>query len=256
MSIFASTSISSVYSIYSMIVGYIITILSNVFSSTNYIIGQAYVDNIEKLKKYYDAMNSVFMILITSLLSVCILLLLPFIKIYTSGINDVDYINILYPILFCSIQFISWTYRIPGQLLGVSGNAKIMSKISIIEAIINLIISLILVKPLGILGVLIGTLASCLIRPVGFNYIAEYKILNRRPYRTLFLYCVNTIIMVVTIIFYFLFPIHITNYGIFIVYGIIFSCIYFIISFFINLLLNHELILFLKRFIIRKKSRR
>lgn len=256
LSIFLSTNLSSVYSVYNMVITYIVTIVTSVYNSTSYILGQDFTENIEKYKRTHDIFTSIFMIFITTLLCVCFLLMIPFVKLYTEGITDANYLNIWYPVLFCSISLINWIANPPREALGVAGYAKQMSIASIITAIINLVISISLVYFLGILGVLIGTIVSAPIRSIYYNYLMEKKLLKRSGLKTIIINGVNILIFIITGLFYFLLPISIDNYWTFILYGILLTIGYFIVILGVNLLVNRDLVFLIKQLLVKVKIKR
>lgn len=59
------------------------------------------------------------------------LIIIPFIRLYTHGVNDVNYIIPILPALFCSVQLISWSRYIAGNLTGLAGYAK---RVAVINA--------------------------------------------------------------------------------------------------------------------------
>ena len=177
LSIFVSTALSSVYSTYTMVFGALSTLLNSIYSAINYNLGQAYSENIERYKHLHDMFHSFFMSCITILMCVAYILILPFIRLYTEGVTDINYIDSRLPIFFCLVQMLSWSRWVPGNLTGIAGYAKQTSYISLVEAGINIVVSLILVRPLGILGVLIGTVAALPIKAVYCNWLAGRKIM-------------------------------------------------------------------------------
>lgn len=254
LSIFISTSLASVYSVYNMVITYIILVISSVYNSTNYILGYTFADNLEKYKKIHNIFNSIFMSMMTILISVCLLLMPSFIKLYTSNVSDINYFNYLYPILFCSAKLISWTSNIPREALGVAGYAKKMAIASIIEALINLSVSVILVNFIGITGVLLGTLVSSPIRAIYYNYLIEKKVLHRNVRETILIYFSNFAIFGISIFIYFILPINANNYFEFILYGILLFVIYFIFVIIINAVINKDLIFAIKKLLIKKQK--
>ena len=91
---------------------------------------------------------------------ICIILTIPFVKLYTVGITDVNYIYTQLPLLFSLIQILSWSRYVSGNLTGIAGYAKQTSYISLLEAILNLTLSILFVYKYGIVGVLFATLIS------------------------------------------------------------------------------------------------
>ena len=75
--------------------------------------------------------------------------------------------------------------------------------LALIQAILNLVISLLLVKPLGILGVILGTLLSMLITQSWYEPLVIYRSIFKKNvlfyYLRLLLYYVLTIAICITI---------------------------------------------------------
>jgi O-antigen/teichoic acid export membrane protein len=68
-------------------------------------------------------------------------------------------------VVVCVINFYSFIISLPtAMMMTVSGMFDKERNVSVLYAVINLVISLLLVKPLGVIGVLIGTLVSYLVQ--------------------------------------------------------------------------------------------
>jgi len=94
LSIFVSTSVSSIYSIYNMVFVALNSLLNSVYSSVNYHLGLEYNSgNKNNYIKIHDSYMSIFVGSMTALMSVCYCLIIPFVKLYTQGVDDVNYIN-------------------------------------------------------------------------------------------------------------------------------------------------------------------
>ncbi len=97
---------------------------------------------------------------------VCMLILLyPFIGVYSASFTDgVNYLRWSVVILFVAVGFVQ-NIRIPGiTIIIAAGHYKETLWRAILEASLNLGVSLLLVRRLGIIGVLLGGLASYLYR--------------------------------------------------------------------------------------------
>lgn len=96
---------------------------------------------------------------------VCLgILLIPFMKIYTMGIHDANYIRPVTAILFVLLT-IGKGIRTPSMTMILAVGHYKQTKIpAVIEAVINIVVSLLLVRPLGINGLLIGTVCSHIYR--------------------------------------------------------------------------------------------
>ena len=246
LSVFCSTKLASVYSVYNMIFIAMTNLLDAVYNGVRFNLGQAYHDNLEKYKITHDLFNSVFMGTMTSLICVAYMLTIPFIRIYTKGVNDINYINQALPIMFCSIQLLSWSKYMAGNLMGLSGYAKKLSYISIVEAAINLTASIILVQKFGIVGVLIATVLAQPIKSLYCNWVSDYQIMKRNGKRTVSILGVNFLCFGIVVLLSLRISIDISSFGVFIIWGMVLSLISFSAVMTINMIINRD---FLKLFV-------
>ena len=87
-------------------------------------------------------------------------LILPFVGVYTINLTDVQYIRPVLGILFTLIVFMQ-NVRIPGlTIICAAGHYKETRYQAILEAVINITVSLGLVWKFGMAGVLLGTVCS------------------------------------------------------------------------------------------------
>lgn len=243
LSLFCSATLSSVYYVYSMIFNTLNLILNTIYQSVVYKLCQDYFADIDKYKITHDKFNIFFVSTINILMCVGYILIIPFVKLYTAGVDDVNYIYEYIPIFFSVIQLLSWSRYVSGNLTGLSGYAKQTSYISLLEAILNIILSIILVNFYGIYGVLIATVVALPLKVIFTNYISERKVLKRNPIRTITIYISNYIIFIATIIINkFFLKLQIDNYISFILYGIILTLIYTVIIYLINFLINIKIL--------------
>ena len=86
--------------------------------------------------------------------------MISFVSCYTKGMDDVNYVRAIVGLLFAMSGLSAQMKDASGVVINAAGKYKETQKFAIQEAIINIAISLILVRPLGIVGVLLGTLLS------------------------------------------------------------------------------------------------
>lgn len=165
LTIFTNMFEVSVYSVYNMIIS---TLKNIVFSFSNGL-EAAFGNMIAKSEK--EVLNENLSIIeliiygISTVIYTCaIILILSFIKIYTKGIEDANYFRPEFAYILLIAQFI-YCIRIPYQMIiQAAGHYKQTKNGALLEAIINIIISVILVIKFGLVGVAIGTLVSMLFR--------------------------------------------------------------------------------------------
>lgn len=238
LSTFLSTKLSSVYTVYNLVFHSLNTILSTVYFSINYILGQSFHRNRNQYMQLHDDFTSVFFGGMTVLMCTAYTLTLPFIKLYTHGVADVDYYYSELPILFCLVQELSWSRYITGNLSGVAGYAKPVSRISLIEALINIVLSIMLVNHYGIIGVLFATVIALPIKVVYLTWLSEKVILKRKALHYLTILGVNFAIFGISVLIKPVLNLQISSYTAFIKYGSIVFLTYAAVSICINTAVN------------------
>lgn len=152
----------SVYSIYSL-VSYTLSSLMNALSSgIRSSFGQVISTGEQTaLRNSYSTFEYAFFYIIFVAYSCMAVLLHPFIRLYCASFPDsASYSRWSLVLLFTVIGLVQ-SVRIPGSTIAcAAGHYKQTRWRAIAEAVINLTVSIALVRPFGICGVLIGTLAS------------------------------------------------------------------------------------------------
>ena len=175
----------SVYTMYVMLFGMIGTAISSVNSGMSFAMGQAYHTERKKFFILYNAFETYNMALTFSLYCTAHIFILPFLKIYTRGITDINYIDPWLPFLFAATYLLSNGRSAAQRVIEYAGHFKKTQKQSLIESAINVLVSLICVCRFGIYGVLLGTIAALLYRTNEMIRYASIKLLNRSPWITL-----------------------------------------------------------------------
>lgn len=246
LSMFVSTKASSVYYIYNMVFSALNVLLNSIYSNVNYLLGQTYHESIKKYESYHDAFMSIFVGGMTILVSTAYIMILPFIKLYTRGVTDINYIIPSLPILFCLVQLISWSRYIQGNLTGIAGYAKPTSYISVAEASINVVVSLIFVHKYGIVGVLIGTVTALPLKVLYTTYISDKKVMHRSYAHSLRILLSNYLVFAITVFIGNIVKITADRYIIFFVKALLTLLIITIVGLVINFAANPKLFGFIR----------
>ena len=199
LTIFSNTAEVSVYTVYLFVVNGVKNLIQSLTGGIDASFGDMYArkefDNLNKgFKNYEFFYYSIITIIFTSTLC----LIIPFVKVYTKEITDVDYIRPLFGYLIVLAEYM-WAIRLPyNSLVLAVGHFKETRKGAWFEAISNIIISLILVKKLGIVGVAIGTLFAMTVRTIEFmSHSAKYILRRKMVYA--FIHLAITIIETIII---------------------------------------------------------
>lgn len=180
LTLFTDAKLISVYTIYYLIVGKLKSLLQVFTSGMEAAFGDMWVkketEQLNRNFRIYEYMLYSFTAVVFSCVAV---LILPFIAVYTRGVTDINYIR---PELAILITFAEGMYciRQPYLTLVYATGSFEETKIgAMIEAILNIIISILLVQTLGIAGVIIGTLIANIFRTVQFSLYVSKRILQR-----------------------------------------------------------------------------
>jgi len=115
----------------------------------------------------------------TLLLACTAVLIVPFVSVYTLGIDDVDYYRPLFALLACIAEFF-FAARSPYQaIINAAGHFRQTRNAAFVEIGINITISVILVQWLGLVGAIIGILCSLVFRTVVFAVYVSRNIVVR-----------------------------------------------------------------------------
>lgn len=186
LTIFTNLVEVSVYSVYYLVIKGINSLMQSfaggIDASFGDMIAKKEYDNLNKKFNMYE----VFYFTIVTIIYTCsIILIVPFVSVYTKKIVDANYIRPLFGTLLVLSEFL-WAIRLPYSSIALAaGHFKETRKGAWIEAITNIVISVILVFKYGIIGVAVGTLIAMLIRTVEFVYHTNKYILNRNIFESI-----------------------------------------------------------------------
>ena len=201
----------------------------------------------------HDSFTTIFLGAMTILMAICYVLANPFISLYTQGVSDIDYIYQSLPLMFCLVQIISWSRYIGGNLTGIAGYAKSTSFISLIEALTNVILSLILVYNFGIVGVLFATVVALPLKVVWCIYISDKKVMHRSYWKSISILGINYLFFGGVVLMSHFFNPTITSYGQFAMWGVIFTVVFGIVGMGLNFLVNKDCWQVIKKYILKAK---
>jgi len=180
LTIFTSVLEVSVYAVYAIVTKgiriIVLAITDSVAPAFGDMIAKGEKDNLNKKFSMYETL---YILIITILFASTLCLIIPFIEVYTKGITDVNYIRPLFAIILVISEFI-YCIRMPyNSLVLTAGHFKETKNGAWLEAIVNIVISVILVNFYGIVGVAIGTLVAITIRTIEIYNYANKNILKR-----------------------------------------------------------------------------
>lgn len=236
ISTFISTEASSVYSVYSSIYNIIKSIITSLIAAPVNGFGQLLSKSKKSdILKKFETYEYIVIIVSSILLSCVLSIIVPFIKIYTAGVNDINYVNYVIAILISLVVLFEVIHIPSGNIINVSGNFKTAKKIQIISSVILIVLLCLLGFLFGINGILIATLITNIILASMEIYFTHVKIFESKLKKFLCMFLLNFILMVIIISIVFNLNINIANYFEFFICG----GIIFVIDSIIILLINY-----------------
>lgn len=174
----------SIYNVYVFPLNGVKTLVEGVGTSYKSFFGNILTQKTsEETIKQFDEFEILIHMFGTIFLAGSIKMLAPFIEIYTRGVYDTDYNQKLFGILITIAYFIM-IIRIPyTTIVNSAGHFKETQIYSIIEVLLNLILSFILVYRFGLVGVAIGTIIAVGYRLIALIMYLKRTILFRSPFK-------------------------------------------------------------------------
>lgn len=197
LTVFSNLRAVSVYGVYYLVTNSVQTIAASFSSGMEAVFGDMYAKK-ENEKLYqtfsiYDLLVSVISIL---LFGITIVMIVPFVSLYTKGITDTNYIEPVFGTIL-AVACLLHCLRIPyHNMIIASGQFKQTNMASYGEGIINIVSSITLVHYFGLVGVAIGTVLANLFRFTFYAFYLSRHILHRN----LLLWIKRETINIITII--------------------------------------------------------
>ena len=184
LSLFNSLTNISVYTIYHTVINileqFMLAISAGLSGAIGNLLAKEEIKQLNVLIDRYETWNNA---LTTAAATVCAILILPFISIYTNGISDAEYYQPLFAFLMIGGSY-AYSIRHPfGCVVSAAGHYRETRAGAIGEVAINLGLSLLLVKPFGLVGVAFGTFAAMSFRTVYTVWYLAKHILYRPVYK-------------------------------------------------------------------------
>lgn len=170
----------SVYSVYAMTHSLINNFIGVLTTGINVLFGDMFAKNeIKKAQENYNKYEYVYYILLFTAYTCFAVLIQPFIGLYTRDITDTNYLRMNIGILFAVMGITAQIKDVSLVIVNAAGRYKETQRYAMSEAIINIIISILLIQKMGMAGVLLGTIISHVYMDFKImNYVAQNLLLN------------------------------------------------------------------------------
>ena len=195
LTIFTNLKTVSIYSVYGLVSTGIKQLINACLSGIAHTVGQAYAKkDWKELNQKLDSYEYVVFVLVFFLFTVAALLITPFVQLYTRGITDTDYYQPLFGFLLLASEAL-YLVKLPHLDLAYAANKfRQITVPAYMEAGLNIVLSVVLVRWLGLIGVALGTIAGMAYRMVFHVYYTSRIIPGRAQhifYRKLLLFAMG-----------------------------------------------------------------
>lgn len=159
ISTFLSTAMASVYAVYNSIYSIGRMIISSLAIAPINGFGQLIAEK-KKEFVYKKFLEHEYIIIIASvlLLSAIVVMINPFISIYTNGIKDINYLNNTIAFMSAIVILFEGVHVPSSNMINLIGDFKVAKKIQLINCILLIVVLLVGSYTSGIFGILAGTI--------------------------------------------------------------------------------------------------
>lgn len=191
LSFLCDFKIVSVYTIYNLFFTQVQNLITAVTSGVTFLLGQLFYVDRRKFIQSYDIYETLYIMGVFMVYTIMALFLLPVIQLYTRGVRDINYIDLPLLLLFVGMNLLA-NGKLPShQVINISGGFRNTRHQAVIEAALNIVISVAAICAWGIYGAIVGTIAALLYRGVVVIHYANRKVLCRSPWFTYRRWLVN-----------------------------------------------------------------
>lgn len=181
LTIFSNLTFVAVYSVYNMVISAIQTLTISFVTGMEALFGNMLArKESELLHRTFDYYEMLISFIVLIMYGTMTALIVPFIRLYTIDVTDADYIAPVFAMIL-SVSSLLYCLRTPYHSMVIAaGRFKKTRGAAYGEALINIILSIILVRQFGLIGVAIGTAVAVLFRLIYFVLYLSKHIFYRK----------------------------------------------------------------------------
>lgn len=188
----------SVYTVYNLIINSLVSLVESFCNGLSAGFGEVLALNDKELLKKSYSSYEYFYYMIMFIAYTCLgILFIPFIQIYSKNFTDAVYVRPFTAILFTCMALCRGIRTPALTMVIAAGQYKETRNAAVLEAVINIGVSLMLVRKYGINGVLIGTICSYLYRTVDVMIYTSKNIVVNTLKKSIWRLSHNIITMVI-----------------------------------------------------------
>lgn len=161
LTVFSTLSNVSIYAVYHIVIFGVKQMFLSMTNGVQALMGELWAkQEIDELKALFGKFEWLIHTGVVFIFGCTGMLIVPFVRVYTLGVNDANYIQPAFAIIL-TIAHAGHCLRLPYNLMILAGgHYKQTQNYYVFAAVINIVISVIMVNLWGLVGVAIGTMAA------------------------------------------------------------------------------------------------
>lgn len=187
----------SVYSLYTLVFSSIQNLVETSYKSIHFRMGEYAQKQNAVFAEYCCKYRRKYMLMIFTLLATAYLLLKPFMQLYVGNVADGNYLMRYLPELFVVYRLLYLIRDLNIQIINAVGHFRETKKIALMEAGLNLVISICLAPLYNIYGVLLGTISALTYSCITYIWYTCRKVLGDKEKTFYFDFGINVIVMII-----------------------------------------------------------
>jgi len=149
----------------------------------------------------------------TVLFTVTGVMIVPFVKLYSHGVTDTNYVRPVFAYVLVLAELFYCIRSIYSTIILNAGHYKQTQLNAVMEAVTNILVSLLFLNKMGIIGVAVGTLSGMIVRTIMDVHYLSNNIVYRSPMLFIKSLITNAVIFVMCSFIGNLIPIAVTGWG-------------------------------------------
>ena len=255
ITVFSGLNSVSVYAIYMLAINALRQLITSIAISYQSALGRYYVlRDIDLLKRKFEKFNHIICGGSIVLYCSCLQLINQFVGLYTAGVKDADYYQPIFALIM-TLANMFYCIREPYRVMVLSaGKFKETNIGAILEAALNIVLSIALILWFGLIGVAIGTIVAITYRLLYLYLYTKRNLIDLENRKLILIIIESTTMIVINVAFYCCHLIRIDTIVEFFIFGIIALLIETIVFVIIHFICN-RLFHFFRKIIINSEKR-
>lgn len=197
MSTFVGTTFTSIYAVYNSVITIITNYLMALTTAPQNALGQVINQERQRLKQVLHEYEFMVLVLTSILLTTTTILIMPFVRMYTRNVTDVNYIQPQIAILLVLITALQMIHIPSGQCIELSGNFRVVKKCQLTTLVLLGVLSLIGAYLYGLIGLLLAKLiTNVVLATIEITY-THTKLVERSVSAFLRIFAVNLLVSII-----------------------------------------------------------